>query len=302
MASDSQVSKPNNNKHILFNILGIKISIRKNLNTKKFPQKPDTCLNETINISGVIHSFDTQKKDNKVVIFAMYSKNGLINDNIILYLKELKKYNDYIILIGDNPIQEKELIKINSLVDYYSFSRHGEYDFGSYKRGYEYLEKNNYLHSISNIVFCNDSVTYVGASLENFFENAFKEPFYGLTYHEYGYIKKCFSNKFIWGKVPHIQSYLYTVSKEIFLNKTFKKFMHSIKKEKNKKLIIYKYEEGLSKIILKLHHKLVSYYPQIHEDIEPFKYYLNKESNFNGERLFYKNKKYKPIKINLAKE
>ena len=57
--------------------------------------------------------------------------------NILDYLKEIKKHVDYIIVVGDNPIKKSELAKLDNLVDSYVFARHGEYDFGSYKIGFE---------------------------------------------------------------------------------------------------------------------------------------------------------------------
>ena len=248
-----------------------------------------------------IYSFNKNKKDNKVAIFAMYSDSGEINNNIISYLFELKKYNDYIILVADNLVLINELIKIRGIVDYFLFVRHEEYDFGSYKRGFDFLKNNNYLKYISNIVFCNDSVTYTGASLKPFFDRAFKYDFYGLTYHEYGYIKKLFRKTYKWGRTPHIQSYLFSISANIFKEKKFQRFMKSIKKEKDKKTIIYKYEIGLSKLLIKLGYSLNTYYPQVYDNVKVLGYFLDKDSSYDGERLFYKNHKYKFDEEDLRK-
>ncbi len=248
-----------------------------------------------------IYSFNKDKKDNKVAIFAMYSDSGEINNNTIFYLSELKKYNDYIILVADNLILTNELSKINGIVDYFMFLRHEEYDFGSYKRGFAFLKNNDYLKYISNIVFCNDSVTYTGVSLKPFFDSAYKNDFYGLTYHEYGYIKKLFRKKYKWGRTPHIQSYLFSVSANIFKEKKFQRFMKSIKKEKDKKTIIYKYEIGLSKLLIELGYSLNTYYPQVYDNVEIMGYFLDKDSSYDRERLFYKKNKYKFDEEDLRK-
>ena len=219
-------------------------------------------------------------------VFAMYLSNGRIDQATVEYLKELRNYSDYIVVVGDCPIFENELNKITPYVDSYIFKQHGEYDFGSYKRGYFILEKMGILDKINHLVFANDSVEYLCNSLHNFFEKMRDNNFYGLTLNYYGFSKELMPNTY----APHLQSYLLTFSSNIFRQKYFRDFIKSVKKEKKKEQIIYNYEMGLSRLIVNNGFGLNSYYKSLdkNSDINPCSYYLNKDSNFEGERLFEK--------------
>ena len=51
----------------------------------------------------------------RIAIFAHYSKENIIEDDVIYLIKELKKVVDKIIFISDSNIDEK---KINKIKDY----------------------------------------------------------------------------------------------------------------------------------------------------------------------------------------
>ena len=72
-------------------------------------------------------------------IFASFDKDNIIDDYVVYYLKELSKFAD-IIYVADNYISEFELYKIKEYAIKTITIPHGEYDFGSYKRGYIYAK------------------------------------------------------------------------------------------------------------------------------------------------------------------
>ena len=257
--------------HKIYKILGIKLALR------YFPKGGTNIKSINQTISNIV--FDKKT----AAIFAFYSSNCTIPENTIEYLKELKKYSDYIVLVGDCPIFKSETKKIEGIVDSYIFKRHQEYDFGSYKRGFEILKRNKVLCNIDNLILCNDSVIYNGGSLEEFFINAKAEHFYGLTLNNYGV-----SQDLVYGEYsPHLQSYLLSISKDIFNTKYFSRFMKGIRHYKEKNKIIYKYEMGLSNLIKNKNYSLNSFYPAL-INADPSWYYTNKYSNYTGEKLFYK--------------
>ena len=53
---------------------------------------------------------------------------------------------------------ESELNKVKDYTIKAIGERHGEYDFGSYKRGYIYAKENNILENYDYLILCNDSV------------------------------------------------------------------------------------------------------------------------------------------------
>ena len=174
-----------------------------------------------------------------LTIFAGYDKDNIIDDYVLFYLKELKKLSD-IIYIADCEMSEFELNKVRDYTIKTISERHGEYDFGSYKRGYIYAKENNILENYDYLILCNDSVYGPFFSLNNLFDKMKDYKFGGL-----------YKSRDI--KIAHhyyIGSFFIILKREIFLSDIFCDFINSIKKEKDKMNIIKNYEFGLSKLIL----------------------------------------------------
>lgn len=262
------IKNSNDKKHKIIAFLGVKLSIKKSLKTKQ----PPNCKN-------IKKIFNYNLKNNKKIaaVLAMHNNYGFFDDNLVDYLTEIRKHVGYIILVSDHPICIAEIKKIDKIADAVILKKHKEYDFGSYKRGFNLLTKIGLTNRIQNIVFMNDSVMFVGDSLEKPFLELKDNDFYGITQHAYGYTKNKV-NDYGWIYSPHIQSYFFSVSSKIFREKWFNSFIQNIKYEKNKKDIIINYEMGLSKLILNKGYSLNSYYPEIKEDIDPCNLYLKKEN------------------------
>ena len=101
-------------------------------------------------------------KNERIVIFAHYDKQNIIDPYVIDYLEELKKYSE-IIFVSDGNLKDKELQKIQNLCFDNICQKHGEFDFGSYKRGFlllkeKYTEKFN---NLDEILFVNDSCYFI---------------------------------------------------------------------------------------------------------------------------------------------
>ena len=80
--------------------------------------------------------------DKNTAIFAGYSEDGKISDYVVTYLKKLKEIAPNIIYVTDNPLSKSELRKIKPYANHVIAHRHGEYDWGSFKRGYNWLKSN----------------------------------------------------------------------------------------------------------------------------------------------------------------
>ena len=75
-------------------------------------------------------------------VFAHYDRDNHIEPYVVHYLRELKKITDSIVFVSDSNLNNSELKKLDGIADKTIAERHGEYDFGSYKRGYLYLKNN----------------------------------------------------------------------------------------------------------------------------------------------------------------
>lgn len=93
----------------------------------------------------------------RTAVFAHYDKNNLIQDYVVYYLSELKKCAEKIIFVSDSDVLPVELKKIEDIVEHSIIGRHGEYDFGSYKRGFLYAKENNLLTTCEELILANDS-------------------------------------------------------------------------------------------------------------------------------------------------
>lgn len=176
----------------------------------------------------------------RAVIFAHWDNDLTIDDCVVYYLKELKKVIEKVIFVSANNLSENETQKLDGIADNIISQEHGEYDFGSYKRGFEILKAEG-LSNYEEIIFANDSCYAPLFSLDELFEEMEEKEcdFWGITKNNYG----------LKGKNPHIQTYFIAFRKNVFMDNDFIKFISSVKPELDKNSVIENYEIGLSKML-----------------------------------------------------
>lgn len=154
-------------------------------------------------------------------------------------MRKLKEVCDGIVWVADSPLLDNEIEKIKDLVIYAKAERHGEYDFGSYKRGYNFIKQAGLLESIEELVFCNDSCYGPVTDLSNLFN------------------KMAESNNDFWGILPndeiryHLQSWFLCFKRQVVLSNVFDNFINSVKKEYSVQDVILNYETVLTDVLLK---------------------------------------------------
>lgn len=194
-------------------------------------------------------------------VFASYNKENKIGDEVIFYLKELNKITDGIAFIMDNPIDETEEKKLEGLTIYHKCENHGEYDFGSYKRGFFYLKENGLLDDTSEIIFANDSCLGPLKPFNLFikkWEKENKPDFYGITINNFG--PKYSSIPIVEYKFTHIQSYFFLITKNIFEKDFFQNFLGDVHHFDTMLGVVKNYEMGLSDLIIKNSFDLKAYF------------------------------------------
>jgi hypothetical protein len=184
----------------------------------------------------------------RITIFAHFDKDNIIDDYVIHYLLELKKISEKIIFVSDSNLDEVEKNKLSKICCDVLALKHGEYDFGSYKRGF-FLLKSKYdqeFSQIDEVVFANDSC-YLIRDFETVFLEMEKrsDDFWGIAESfQHGY--------------NHLHSYFMVFRSQILQSKVFDEFLSEVKIEKSHKEIIVKYEVGLSKILVESGFKMGS--------------------------------------------
>ena len=173
---------------------------------------------------------------NRLAIFASYDKKGIVHDYLITYLKELKQVADKIIFIADNYTNDEEKQKLKKLVDFCDFTPHGEYDFGSYKRGYIYAENHGLLEQADELILCNDSCFCISSFIP-VFETMDKKKcdFWGMS-----------ANK---TPIPHLQSYFLVFKKNVFRHREFANWIKNVARKDNVDSVIKDYEVPLTSFL-----------------------------------------------------
>ncbi len=173
----------------------------------------------------------------RLFLFAAYDKNGIIDDALIFYVSNLAKFGDIIVFM-DNDANESEINKLKKHTIYTGAQRHGEYDFGSYKRAYQYARNKNILKNYDTIYLLNDSVFGPMFDMTDLFQkmDAKKTDAVSMV------ISKHKTHSFM-------ESWFVQLNKKIFLSDWFDKFMSGVKKEPDKYIITVKYEHGLTNLI-----------------------------------------------------
>ena len=188
-------------RKIVYNLTDIPQNSNENLETPIFyingeiPQKVNTCA-----------------------VFATYSFDGTIPEYVVYYLKELHKYVDYIVIVGDYFLKNAdEVMKLNGIVGCAIYQRHKCYDFGSYRVGLDFLRKYGLTKNAKELYLVNDSCYGPVFDLKNIF-NKMKE-------------KKCD----FWGlldstdKKYHIQSFFYCFKNKVINDQMFYNFFERAK-------------------------------------------------------------------------
>ncbi len=177
----------------------------------------------------------------RVAVFASFSGNGCIEDYVVELLRGIKTIADAIVFVADNPIFPEQLKKIRPFVSHFIFKRHNEYDFGSYKRGFLFLNSHGLLNQFDELLFCNDSCygpvfPFVEAveSMKNR-----RCDFWGLT------LSKASSEV----THAHIQSFFYVFKRHVYTSSVFSDFLLGVKRQISPSWVVTEYEMKFTHVL-----------------------------------------------------
>ena len=174
----------------------------------------------------------------RLFLFAGFDADGIIDDSLILYVRALSKLGDVVVCM-DSTCTAKETKKLKPYTLQTLAKRHGEYDFGSYKRGFIWAHEHMDLSAYDFVYMVNDSVygplfplkPYL-AQMETFRTDAF------------GLVKNTKAAH------PHIQSWFIGMRKNVFLSKWFDEFISNVTHLGSKGAITAHYEHGFSRLVI----------------------------------------------------
>lgn len=195
----------------------------------------------------------------RLFLFAGYDAQGIVDNTLLHYLRCLSGYGD-IVFVMDNDAAESEVDKVASIpnVLYAVATRHGEYDFGSYKRAYDWADKNGLLNKYDWVYLVNDSVYGPLYDIRPILDDL-ESRGVDLT----GMID--FSNKCT---PVQVQSWFVGLSRRVATSDFMHVFMKNIRAQSDKQLIVLKYEVGLSQIILRHGYKMSTLIKDENSDVK----------------------------------
>ena len=202
----------------------------------------------------------------RLAIFAHYDKKNVIDDYVLFYVEKLKKYCNTVLFLSLSDLSQNEQNKLDNII----LVKHNEYDFGSYKRGFNYALENGLLKDVDELLFVNDSV-YCIDELSKIFEKDYNADFWGIVENKYGfkkYGKFCISKK-----QPHLQSWFIAFKKNVFTSKAFYEFINSVKEENSKNDVILNYELRLSQYLVNKGFQYSSFIKKYTKSYNPSIYY-----------------------------
>jgi len=173
----------------------------------------------------------------RLILFASYDVQGIVSSALVRYIRALSALGD-IVYYADCQMQEGELEKLAPYTLSRGAQRHQEYDFGSYKRAWEWVQTHLDTNQYSCVYLLNDSVFWTGMSLEwlfNTIEDLGKDA-YGVTYNP---------NR----KGPHLQSWFIGLRPSVFTQPWFSEFLHKVEHQEEKWMVCALYESGLTQLV-----------------------------------------------------
>ncbi|MFQ6702919.1 MAG: rhamnan synthesis F family protein [Alphaproteobacteria bacterium] len=176
-------------------------------------------------------------KPKRLFLFAGYSKSGIIDDALVFYVHSLSKFGD-IVLCMDSDTPASELKKVQKYCVHTIGIRHGEYDFGSYKRAYIWATENLEISDYDFMYLTNDSVYGPLFDMTPYFDRMESMPC-----DAFGMAQKRHKTR------AHIQSWFIGLHPTVFQSEWFDDFMRSITKLISKTQITIQYEQGLSHMV-----------------------------------------------------
>ena len=179
----------------------------------------------------------------RIAFFAHYDADSIIDAYVLYYIDGLLKSGiDFLFFCSDSDLPDVELLKLPPKTKIVGSSRHGEYDFGSWKRCLASFQ-NEYgpegLSRIEEFVFCNDSCYGPLFPLQSMFAAMEKRScdYWGITQVEY------------WG--GYLPSFFLVLKGKILCHPDILGFFNSIGSFSDKLSYSKKYELGLNQCLQK---------------------------------------------------
>ena len=169
----------------------------------------------------------------RLFLFAFYDPHGVVGEAALRYLEALHALGD-IVLATDCDLRPDEAEKLAPLVVSFQAARHGEYDFGSYKRAFLQADLAGY----DFVYLVNDSVVGPLNPLEPFLRRmeVLGADAFGLVLNPSRHGR-------------HLQSWFIGLKPSVFRSSWFREFLGGVEALGRKEDVCLRYENGLARLL-----------------------------------------------------
>lgn len=180
----------------------------------------------------------------RVCIFAHYDPQNIVDNYVHAYLNALSPFVDRFVFVSTSELSNEERLKLNRSGINVICRENIGYDFCSWKKGLESVEKNYY----DEVLLVNDSCYAPLFDFSNIFETMSHDEcdFWGLT-RSFKYSS-------------HLQSFFICFKKTVVRSEMFDAFWGELHPVVEKRKLIQKYEVGLSHFLRKNNFKMNHYF------------------------------------------
>ncbi len=202
----------------------------------------------------------------RACLFAGYDADGLIDDYVLDYVRELSRHAD-VYYLSDGYVDPAEMGKLAEYTRGAWAISHGAYDFGSYSLLARKLVGWDVLDEYDELVLANDS-GYLLRPLDQVFEEMDRRAcdWWGLqlTRHDFDKtsnggrplsqdeVKRQMVGERVMDELDHlhISSYFLVYRRPVLSDSGFRQRLNQVAPQSEKALVIYKYEIGLSRYLM----------------------------------------------------
>ena len=232
---------------------------------------------------GAGHQWGVGQRVRRVCLFAAYDVDGIVDDYVVDYVRELSRYAD-VYYWSDCEMADSELAKLAPFTVAAWAEPHGEYDFGSYKRLADRVGWSN-LEMYDELLLVNDSC-YLLRPLDDVFAqmDARACDWWGLqatdgTAAHRGKAEALFRDPIPMDTVRttmvdmfeqdthydfHIGSYFLAYRSPVIDDPEFRRYLASVTSQYNKRNVVRKYEIGFTRWLISHGHTFDTYVPKLY--------------------------------------
>ncbi|WP_078699412.1 CDP-glycerol glycerophosphotransferase family protein [Aeromicrobium choanae] len=225
----------------------------------------------------------TDRAVRRATLFAGFDAQGIVDEAVLILLRELARFSDVFVLF-DGYLPESELAKLREVAQDAWAIRHGAYDFGSYAMLARELVGWERLEQYDEVLFVNDS-SYLVRPLDAVFErmdaqacdwwglqatkgiamtrdvpeNGFPDPIPLDTVREelLDGFEDAVTYDFLVG------SYFLAFRRPVLNSPVFRRLVNGVTTQRSKRLVIQKYEIGLTHLLIGHGHRFSTFVPTL---------------------------------------